>query len=46
MSEVISKYVTCPKCAQQSTVELICSVNTEQEPQVRQRLLSDEAPAV
>lgn len=42
MSEVISKYVTCPKCAQQSTVELICSVNTEEEPQVRQQLLADE----
>ena len=41
MSEVISKYVTCPKCDQQSTVELVCSVNTEEDKSVREKLLDE-----
>lgn len=41
MSEVISKYVTCPKCAQQSTVELVCSVNTEEEQNIREQILNE-----
>lgn len=42
MSEVISKYVTCPKCAQQSTIELVCSVNTQEDAPAREAILRDE----
>ncbi len=41
MSELISKYIACPKCQQQSTVELLCSINTESEPDARE-LVFDE----
>ncbi len=42
MSEKVEKYVTCPKCAQQCLSELICSVNTENDPAVRQAIFEDK----
>ena len=41
MSEIINKYVTCPKCRQQSTSELMCSVNTESEPEIRESVFDE-----
>lgn len=41
MSEKIQKYVPCPKCMQQSSVELTCSVNTENDPDIR-KVIMDE----
>lgn len=41
MSEIISKYVTCQKCHQQSTVDLMCSANSESEPGIRDRILDE-----
>ncbi len=42
MSELISKYVTCPKCEQQSTVELMCSINTAAEPRARELVFDED----
>ena len=42
VSELISKYVVCPKCEQQSTAELICSINTVNDENAREKVL-DEA---
>lgn len=41
MSEVISKYVGCPKCEQKSMTEFVCSVNTENEPTIREKLFDE-----
>lgn len=41
MSDFISKYVACPKCRQQSTVELLCSINTESEPNAHDMVFDD-----
>lgn len=41
MSELISKYVVCPKCEQQSTAELMCSINTLSDENARETVLDD-----
>ena len=41
MSEVISKYVNCPKCEQRSMTDFICSVNTESHPDVREKIFNE-----
>ena len=40
MSEIISKAITCPKCNQKSTVDLMCSMNTESDPGVREKIFN------
>ena len=41
MSEKIEKYVPCPKCAQQSSVELLCSVKTENDTDIRSAIFDE-----
>ena len=41
MSEVISKYVNCPKCEQRSMTEFVCSVNTESDPIIRKKIFDE-----
>lgn len=43
MSESVSKYVTCPKCAQQSATNIIVSGNTAENPNLR-KMIFDETP--
>lgn len=41
MSELISKLVSCPKCEQQTAVDFACSVNTESDPDVREKIMDE-----
>ena len=41
MAEVINKYVTCPKCGQKTAVDIMCSVNSKSEPDVRDTLFDE-----
>lgn len=41
MSEIINKYVTCPKCQQKSAVDLMCSMNTESDPDVKEKIFDE-----
>lgn len=42
MSEKIVKNVTCPKCSRQSEKEVLCSMNTKSNPEVRAMLMKDK----
>ena len=41
MSEIISKYVNCPKCEQRSMIDFVCSVNTEEQPKTREAIFNE-----
>ena len=41
MSEIISKYVTCPKCEQKSMTDFVCSMNTVSEPKFRDKIFDE-----
>ena len=41
MAEIISKLVTCPKCRLKTTSELMCSMNTESEPEIKEKILDE-----
>ncbi len=41
MSEIVEKPVTCPKCSQITTLPLVCSVNTEADPEIREKIFDE-----
>lgn len=41
MSEVISKYVGCPMCGEKTMTDIVCSVNTESDKDIRQRIFDE-----
>ncbi len=38
MSEIINKAVNCPRCGEKSMEDIVCSMNTVKEPQIREKL--------
>lgn len=41
MSEIISKYVGCPMCGEKTMTEIICSVNTESDKDIREKIFDE-----
>lgn len=41
MSELISKYVVCPKCRQSSSVDILCSMNTITDSRIRDKIFDE-----
>lgn len=41
MSEKLNRYIPCPKCSQQSDTEIVCSMNTVSNPDIRKLVFEE-----